>query len=244
MQHWGFYGSALKPWKHGPVPKNVAGAFKKRDKNATICPSYTPNCSLWNAFSLAVSTNHTNAPDIPMRRFLNNSPGNEVVDFLESRTAGHTGGIPQHDSDTSGQEYKQSSDLKTQPPGFNPGAVEQQGASQVNSSPYLNNIFIHSGWKEKQLSSTPQSVLCCSSFHSLTAHRELAECKVSSLSPESAHVCFTAAKHTRRTSCKRLKQAWEDCCTRVIKYPRLKTSPLNPTLEWNGNKISLGSVTS
>ncbi|KAK3562708.1 hypothetical protein QTP86_005608 [Hemibagrus guttatus] len=48
--------------------------------------------------------------------FLNNSPGNEVVDFLASRVAGHADGIPQHDSDTLGQEYKQSSDLKTQPP--------------------------------------------------------------------------------------------------------------------------------
>lgn len=48
--------------------------------------------------------------------FLNNSPGNEVVDFPESRAAGHTDGVPQHDSDILGQEYKQSSDLKTQPP--------------------------------------------------------------------------------------------------------------------------------
>lgn len=50
-----------------------------------------------------------------MRHFLNYSPGNEVVDILESGTVGHTEGIPQHDSDTLGQEYKQSSDLKTQP---------------------------------------------------------------------------------------------------------------------------------
>lgn len=104
--------------------------------------------------------------------------------------------------------------------GFNPGAVEQQGASQVNSGPYVNNIFIHSGWREKQLSSTPQSVLCCSSFHSVTARWEPAECRVRSLSPESAHVSFIA-KHTQTTSCKRLKQGWEDCCTRVIKYPKL-----------------------
>ncbi|GAA6072256.1 uncharacterized [Tachysurus ichikawai] len=57
-----------------------------------------------------------NTADISTRRFQNNSPGNEVVDFLESRVAGHAEGIPQHDSDTLGQEYRQSSDLKTQPP--------------------------------------------------------------------------------------------------------------------------------
>lgn len=103
------YGMKVQLYRHGPSPEESCWCLGKRGNKVA-------QCNTLPLVYFSRSTSHSNATDIPTRHILSSSPGNEVVDFLESRAAGHTGGIPQHDSDTLGQEYKQSSDLKTQPP--------------------------------------------------------------------------------------------------------------------------------